>query len=139
MKISINLEEIMRFLRNLFKNMHGLDNFGRFTIISSIILTLLGNIFNAKLLVIPGEILLFYSLFRCMSGNHTARFKENNKYLEISSEIRTKYYQMKKRKNDTRNNYFKCPKCKTYLSVPKGAGKVCIVCRKCNHQFIKKS
>ena len=129
----------MNFFKNIFRNMHGLDNFGRFTVITSLVLTLLGNILRFRLLIIIGEIIFFYSAFRFISGNHAARYRENNKYLEISQKIRLQYNQRKKRLSDKRNNYFKCPKCKTYLSVPKGAGKVCIVCRRCNHQFIKKS
>lgn len=129
----------MNFLRKIIRNMHGLDNFGRFTLISSLLLTFLGNILRLGIFIILGEILFFYSVFRVISGNHAARYNENNKYLATTSKIKTKFYQWKKRLSDKNNNYFKCPQCKTYLSVPKGAGKVCIVCRKCNHQFIKKS
>lgn len=129
----------VNFLRRLFYNMYGIDNYGRFTIISSIILNLLGGFFRVRALVLLGEVLFLYSAFRFISKNKQKRFLENQKFLKLKSNFMLKYSQANVRLKDTKNNYFKCPRCKTYLSVPKGVGKVCIVCRKCNHQFVKKS
>ena len=35
--------------------------------------------------------------------------------------------------------FFTCPACKTVLRVPKGEGKIKLVCRKCGTSFVKKS
>ena len=129
----------MNFLRRIFYNMYGLDRFGYFTVFSSIILNLCGSLFKASFLIILGEILFLYSAFRFISKNRQKRYMENQRFLKFFSTCTTKLSQAKVRFGDKKNNYYKCPKCNTYLSVPKGVGKVCIVCRKCNHQFIKKS
>ena len=129
----------MNFLRRIFYNMYGMDKMGYFTILTSIVLNLLGSLFKMRLFIILGEIIFLYSAFRFISNNKAQRFKENQKFLKIYEDVKRKLRQNKARISDKKNNYFRCPKCKTYLSVPKGVGKVCIVCRKCNHQFIKKS
>lgn len=129
----------MNFLRRIFYNMYGMDKLNYFTVLTSVILNLSGNLFRIKILVLMGEVLFLYFAFRFISRNKPQRFKENQKFITFTNDCRRKINQAKARHNDKKNNYFKCPKCKTYLSVPKGAGKVCIICRKCNHQFIKKS
>ena len=35
--------------------------------------------------------------------------------------------------------FFRCPSCRTLLRVPKGKGKIKVVCRKCGNSFIKKT
>lgn len=129
----------MNFLRRIFYNMYGLDKLGYFTVLTSVAFNLLGSLFRIRLLILIGEVLFLYSAFRFISHNKAQRFRENQKFIKITNDYKRKSAQAKARHLDKKNNYFKCPKCKTYLSVPKGVGKVCIVCRKCNHQFIKKS
>ncbi len=129
----------MNFLRRIFYNMYGMDKLGYFTIITSIILNLSGSLFKIRLFILLGEVVFLYSAFRFISYNKAQRYRENEKFLKITSDLKRKTNQSKARHLDKKNNYFKCPKCKTYLSVPKGVGKVCIVCRKCNHQFISHS
>lgn len=129
----------VNFLRRLFLNMYGMDKMGYFTLIASVVLTFLGNMFRIRFPILLGEVLFFYTAFRFVSHNKSARYRENQKFLKIYNEFKIKLSQAKVRAADKRNNYYKCPKCKTYLSVPRGVGKVMIVCRKCNHQFVKKS
>ena len=33
--------------------------------------------------------------------------------------------------------FFRCPQCRTLLRVPRGKGKIKIVCRKCGNSFIR--
>lgn len=119
--------------------MYGMDNLGYFIIILSIILNLSGNLFKVRFLILLGEVLFLYFAFRFISKNRQKRFMENQKFLTVFNKHKLKFSQAQVRIKDTKNNYFRCPKCKTFLSVPKGVGKVCVICRKCNHQFIKKS
>ena len=129
----------MRFIRNLFSKMYGLDNMGKFTLIFSVICTLLGNLLKIRFIYLLGEAVFLYTAFRFVSFNGYARQRENMKFLSLKEKFLLKFNQTKVRLSDNKNNYFRCPKCHTVLSVPKGVGKVMIVCRKCNHQFIKKS
>ena len=129
----------MRFIRNLFAKMYGLDAMGKFTLIFSVICTLLGNLLKVRFIYLFGEAVFLYTAFRFISFNFNNRQRENIKFLKIKENFLLKFRQTGVRLSDNKNNYFRCPKCRTMLSVPKGVGKVMIVCRKCNHQFIKKS
>ena len=81
-------------------------------------------------------ILLGYIYFRMFSKNLTKRREENGKYLRVRYSIqaglkirREKWVQRKDYK------FFTCPSCKTTLRVPRGHGKIKIVCRKCGNTF----
>ena len=85
-------------------------------------------------------ILLGYIYFRMFSKNLTKRREENGKYLRVRYSIqaglkirREKWVQRKDYK------FFTCPSCKTMLRVPRGHGKIKIVCRKCGNSFTGKS
>ena len=85
-------------------------------------------------------ILLGYIYFRMFSKNLTRRREENGKYLRLRYSIlaglklrRAKWVQRKDYK------FFTCPSCKTMLRVPRGHGKIKIVCRKCGNSFTGKS
>ena len=84
--------------------------------------------------------LLGYIYFRMFSKNLTKRREENGKYLRLRYSIqaglkirREKWVQRKDYK------FFTCPSCKTTLRVPRGHGKIKIVCRKCGNSFTGKS
>ena len=84
--------------------------------------------------------LLGYIYFRMFSRNLTKRREENGKFLRMLYSVqaglkirREKWVQRKDYK------FFTCPSCKTTLRVPRGHGKIKIVCRKCGNSFTGKS
>ena len=84
--------------------------------------------------------LLGYIYFRMFSRNLTRRREENGKFLRLLYSVqaglkirREKWVQRKDYK------FFTCPSCKTTLRVPRGNGKIKIVCRKCGNSFTGKS
>ena len=85
-------------------------------------------------------VLLGYIYFRMFSRNLTKRREENGKFLRMLYSVqaglkirREKWVQRKDYK------FFTCPSCKTTLRVPRGNGKIKIVCRKCGNSFTGKS
>ena len=85
-------------------------------------------------------ILLGYIYFRMFSKNLTKRREENGKYLRVRYSIqaglkirREKWVQRKDYK------FFTCPSCKAVMRVPRGRGKIRIVCHKCGNTFTGKS
>ena len=84
--------------------------------------------FIYPLIYIFVAVLLFFILFRCLSRNIAKRRKENQRYLQLSIRLR-----------DRRNRYFRCPKCKQAVRVPRNKGKISIRCPKCGEKFIRKT
>lgn len=84
--------------------------------------------------------LALYIIFRMFSKNLSARQAENAAYLRRKQKVKT---DMELRRDMWRQRkeykFFKCPSCKAVLRVPRGKGKIRIVCKKCGTAFEKKT
>ena len=84
--------------------------------------------------------LLGFAYFRMFSRNLSKRQEENGKFIraryKFSAAARLRREQWVQRKD---YKFFICPSCKTTLRVPRGHGKIKIVCRKCGNSFTGKS
>ena len=76
--------------------------------------------------------LLIYTYFRMLSKNLSARRAENAKFLAKTARLRD-WWQLRRDMWNQRKEYkfFKCPSCKAVMRVPKGKGKIRIICKKC--------
>ncbi len=119
---------------------YGMDGLYIPLLITSCAFTLAGSLFHSSLLRLIGSAVLIWLVFRTFSKNYAARQKELYAYYNLKNKISSLFH-----KNHTATagrkdkRYFKCPNCKTKLSVPKGKGKIRITCVKCRHQFIKRT
>ena len=85
-------------------------------------------------------VLIGYSYFRMFSKNIAKRSEENNKYLKMKLRLFSKLKNVKERWVQRKDyKFFECPRCHATLRVPRGKGKIKIVCRKCGHTFLGKS
>jgi ribosomal protein L37AE/L43A len=79
---------------------------------------------------------LVWSYCRMFSRNIYKRRAENDKYLRIKQKLSSDLCLKKECWNQRRDyKFFTCPACHTKLRVPKGKGKINIVCRKCGNSF----
>lgn len=83
--------------------------------------------------------LLIWSFFRMFSRNTAARYRENQAFLRFWNALCRPFRRGIQAAKDKTHRYFRCPKCKNTLRVPKGRGKLEITCPVCGNQFIKKS
>ncbi|MEG0876039.1 MAG: zinc ribbon domain-containing protein [Oscillospiraceae bacterium] len=83
---------------------------------------------------------IIFSYFRTFSKNMEKRRAENAKYLKFKSGI-TDWFKLRREMWQQRREYkfFKCPSCKAVLRVPRGKGKIRVVCKKCGNAFEKKT
>ena len=83
--------------------------------------------------------LLAFIYFRSFSRNLPRRREENEKYLRLKYKLAANM-KVRKEKWVQRKEYkfYTCPSCKTTLRVPRGHGKIKIVCRKCGNSFTGK-
>lgn len=73
-------------------------------------------------------LLLGLCLARSLSRNIYKRQQENKRFLRLRARL-----------FDRRNRYFRCPKCKQTVRVPRHRGKLSIRCPKCGEKFIRKT
>ena len=84
--------------------------------------------------------LLCLCYFRMFSRKVYKRRAENEKYLRATAGLRLYFRGLRERWSQRRDyKFFRCPSCRTLLRVPKGKGKLKVVCRKCGNSFIKKT
>lgn len=77
--------------------------------------------------------ILGYAYFRILSKNIYKRVAENKRYLGAVNMTKTRWNQRKTHK------FYRCPKCKTWLRVPRKRGKITITCVKCATKFDKRT
>lgn len=126
------------WLQRFMQGRYGGDQFTFGLLIGYFCFTMLGSFFKVQLLSYIGVLLLVYCWFRILSRNTYKRSLENTKFLHIISPMRS-WFHLQQKKFADRNiyKYYKCPKCKQQLRVPKGKGQVVITCPKCKTKFEK--
>ena len=122
---------------------YGQDQLNMFLLAAALVSMLLGTILRGGVGSFLNGLalaLLILSWFRMLSRNLTRRRAENAQYLRRRYQV-TGWFRRLKTRWDQRKDYrfYACPSCHTTLRVPKGRGKIRIVCRKCGSSFTRKS
>lgn len=134
-------EKFMRFMQGR----NGVDQFARFTMgvaLVAIVLTLFTGTRSGigAFLDLFGMAAIVYTYFRIFSKNISKRYQENQKYLQMTDKLRTRF-QKEKRMMSQRKDYhiYSCPGCGQKIRIPRGGfKKVEIECPKCHTKFIKR-
>lgn len=118
---------------------NGNDRLNLFLIVIGIIFIILGVVFRDSAGLLFNTltlVIIVFVYFRMFSKNLSKRQTENAKYMEIRCVIISKF-RLLREKWVQRNEYkfFRCPSCRTALRVPRGRGKIMIVCKKCGTRF----
>ena len=122
---------------------NGNDALNRFLVVVEIVLLLLSLLLGGRVSAMLYPlflILLVLTYYRMFSRNLYKRQRENAKYWELRSRVLGNFRLLKERwvqRKDYR--FFCCPSCHAALRVPRGRGKIKIVCRKCGTSFVRKS
>ena len=126
--------------RRFMQGRYGGDQLSRAQLIAGLVCYLLALISRVTLFSYIGLALYFWALFRMFSRNVEKRGEENRKYLALTGNTKTSFRQAKVRaQNSKQYKYFRCPKCHSYLKLPRGVGEVTVTCGKCKNQFRKKA
>lgn len=144
-------EKIQRFMQGRY----GVDELSRFmTGLSLVILVLELLTRNAffGILFWADFIWIYYRMF---SRQYGKRQQENQKYLTLRYQFKTKWYQLThkngkapkfsmdklKREIAQRKDFhiYKCPNCSQKIRIPRGKGNIMVRCPKCYTEFQKRS
>ena len=123
---------------------NGNDQLNRFLLLAAVVLLLLASILRrsvlGNLLSLLVPVLLVLTYFRMLSRDLYRRRSENERYLRELEKLRAKLRILRERWNQRRDyKFFTCPSCKSVMRVPRGRGKIRIVCHRCGNTFTGKS
>ena len=125
--------------RNFMDDRYGVDDFGRFLTFVALGVIVLTFFINNIFILIAAGVLLVYNYFRMFSRNFNRRYEENQNFLlfwrGFASFFKIGFMRIK----DREHRYFRCPRCRRTLRVPKGKGRISIHCPTCGTDFIKKT
>ena len=132
-------ERLARFMTGRYGN----DQLNSFLLVLGMVLAVLGIFLRGRagsILYVLVLAVLGLSYYRMFSRNLMRRRDENSKYLRLRYKVLGRL-QLRKQRWQQRKDYkfFTCPACRATLRVPKGKGKLRIVCRKCGNSFTGKS
>ncbi len=124
----------------MMQGRHGADQLNNFLVWTALALWVLSVFPALGILWYVAMGLIIWSLFRLFSRNNAKRWAENQKYLDLSGKLRTGFRQALNRLKHSREfKYFRCPKCHSWLKLPRRVGEVTVTCGKCGNAFRKKA
>ena len=116
------------FLQRFMAGRSGVDQLNIALLICGMALSLLGSFSRSGFLYYLAYVPLLLALYRMFSRNIAARQRENA-WLE----------RLLRRLRDRTHRYYRCPKCRQSVRVPKGKGRISIRCPRCGESFVKKT
>ena len=122
---------------------NGNDELNRFLLVVELLLILIAALLRnsvGRFMMILAMLLLGVTYFRMFSRDLMRRADENSRYLQQKWRVQSSLRIMKDRWVQRKEyKFFTCPSCKATMRVPRGRGRIKIVCRKCGNSFSGKS
>lgn len=130
-------------LQRFMYGRNGIDGFSIGLIVASFVLRSVSIISRNMLLYLITFAIFVFAIYRILSKNVWQRRKENDffmKYYNIVAGWFKNSAKLSRERAKVRPTHkiYVCPKCKRYLKVPKGKGKIEIKCP-CSYSFIKRT
>lgn len=138
------LERIKTKILQFMSGRYGNDQLNRFLSVAGLVFAMLAIVFGrtgaSTLLWLIAVALIAAVYVRMLSRNIYKRSDENTRYLRRKNST-VRAFNLRKERWKQRKSYrfFTCPSCHTTLRVPRGKGKINIVCRKCGNSFLGKT
>lgn len=130
----------MNQLRRFMYGRYGLDNYTRALIGVALILSLIGAFTRNGVLVLVSYIPILYAVFRMFSKNIAKRSQENLVYCNMTRSLKNKLKNFKLALIGTKTHkYYRCPRCRQMIRVPRDKGKISISCPKCRSEFVRRT
>lgn len=128
-----------RFNRFMYGR-YGQDELSRFLLMATLVLLVLEMLFHLRGAGLIILLLIGWIYFRMFSRNISARYAENQKYLQMKGKVLGFFRGKKNRADDLKQNHiYRCPKCSQKIRIPRGKGMIEITCPKCRTKFRKRS
>lgn len=130
---------IRNALTRFMTGRYGTDQLNTALMIAYLALYLISILTSWSVLYWVALVLVFVTLFRCLSRQVDRRREENARFLQLVRPLRRRTKNLITRVRDRDHRYFKCPNCKQQMRVPRGKGRITVHCRSCGATFEEKS
>lgn len=130
----------MNQLRKFMYGRYGLDQLSRAIMYFALALALIASFTRSRVLVSLAYLAIIYALFRILSKNIQKRQRENFIYIDFAGKTKTRLKNFKLLLVGTKTHkYYRCRNCRQMIRIPRGKGKVSIICPKCRREFISRT
>ena len=123
---------------------YGSDSLGNCITVIALVLFFLSLVPRLWFLSWIALLLMALCIWRMFSKNTDARYRENMRFLratagirKVGRNIRGKSADKKRRKADKEHLYITCESCGQELRLPRGRGRLRVICPSCKHEFYK--
>ena len=123
------------WFRRSMAGRYGSDTLNMVILVGALVMSLLGSILRVPELTLLAWIPMIWAFFRMLSRNVSKRYQENRRFCAFWERLRAGW----KHLWDKNYRYFRCPKCRQTVRVPRHKGKISIKCPRCGEKFIKKT
>ena len=131
---------LLNWFRRVMYGRYGTDDLGIFLILAGMLTALVSAVTGWWIVRLLSYFLYIFCLYRMFSKNIYRRQKENAYFLQAVQPVKRWFKLQSKKFGDRKDfRYFTCPKCRQKVRVPKGKGKIRIICPKCKEEFIRKT
>ena len=129
-------EKIYRFMQGRY----GADELSKFLTGVGMALIILNILLRSRIFNLLFWVCLIYSYYRMFSKNYSARYAENQKFLQMKTKFSYKLENHKRLREQKKiYHIYSCPYCKQKIRIPKGKGTIIVTCPKCKQEFGKRS
>jgi hypothetical protein len=130
----------MNQLRRFMYGRYGFDNYTRALIAVALILSLAAAVTRNGLLILISYVPILYAIFRTLSKNIAKRSQENLMYCNMTKGVKNRLKNIRLSLIGTKTHkYYRCPRCRQMIRVPRDKGKISISCPKCRTEFVKRT
>ncbi len=133
----------MNWLARVLYGRNGIDPLSVALLIIGFIISFIARLFRFSIaypiLMAVVYLLAALVLFRVFSRNIDRRRRENDAFMRLWGPV-VKWFRMRRTISaDQTHKYFRCPKCRELVRIPKGVGRVRIRCKRCMTEFERKA
>ena len=112
-------DKLYRFMQGRYGR---IDELGRFLMYLLFGLLLVSFFVRSSIFSLLILLVLIYDYYRILSKDISARYQENQHYIQVREKVRTKWNKLTGSHGDSTHRIYKCPTCGQKVRVPKGKG-----------------
>ena len=134
------LERMSWKIERFMQGRYGYDSLNAALCVLALVLLVVSIFVSARWMALTAYLPLGWALWRMYSKNTERCRAQNEAWLKLFAPVRKAWKRSRNRWKDRKTHrYFRCPKCRQTVRVPKGKGRIEITCPTCGEKFQKKT